>query len=141
MSPMLRQIAVGMLALALQASAWTAPWVHAHLDEHDTGHHHGRVIHVHLPHAAPSAEARATWQDRNAVNAPAADAETPFGVHAFIAVPSEPVTAPPATMQAVFTLTVPSPRAGMVSLPHARDNDPPALTAFAARAPPTSSRF
>jgi hypothetical protein len=44
-----------MLALAVPVAAVCALFAHAHPDDHDTGHHHGRAIHSHLAgHAHPA---------------------------------------------------------------------------------------
>lgn len=132
----LRRLTVATLTLALQAGAWTAPWVHAHLGEHVADHHHGRVIHAHMPQEASSEHARhGRSQESNAPEARAADEGASIGLQVFVAVQSQPLTTAGITSPGV-QLPTPPVHAAKISVPVAGGHDPPTLTSLSSRAPP-----
>ena len=129
-----RRLTAAALTLALQAGAWTAPWVHAHLDEHDADHHQGRVIHAHLPEESWDARHRPSLES-NVAEAHAADDGTSIDLQVFVAVQSPPQTAPGLSAPG-FELPTPPVHAAKVSVPAEGGHDPPTRTSISSRAPP-----
>lgn len=116
------------LALALQAAGLSALLVHAHPDEHATGHHAGRTVHTHFAghtHApAPGTTSLA-----------AADHDRAVFLETFIAVtPSSPLLA--GATEDVFDVPFAAERRPHRAFEVVHGHDPPSLRRRSSRAPP-----
>ena len=126
----MRKIVALALVLALQGAGLSAPLVHAHPDEHDTDHHHGRQVHTHWAgHASSHAPSDGPSLDT-------ADADRALFLHAFVALPRTLSSAPGVTL-AAFVFPVPAERPAHRGIDVVRSHDPPPLRSRPARAPPT----
>jgi hypothetical protein len=124
-----RRVAAVVVSLAVQASFLGAPVVHAHPDDHATGHHHGRSVHSHWTGHGQTHD----LSDTPSVSATDRDRAVFVGV--FVAVMNAPV-APPTLAPAVFTVPVPVERASARRLDTVRSHDPPYARSLSSRAPP-----
>lgn len=125
-----KAIASGTAAL-VPVGALCALFVHAHLDDHATGHHYGHEIHAHaVEHSAPPAR-----YGTGPVLDHDDDAERAVAMQVFVAVsPAVPLaTALPAAPFVVLALWTPAPRP-MPQVTHG--HDPPLLGRLAPRPPP-----
>ena len=125
----MRKVIAVALALAVQATAVSAPLVHAHPDEHATPHHAGRAVHTHWA---------GHGQSHHSSNAPAvgtADHDRAVFLNAFVAVAVSPVPAPGVT-PAILDLPVPAERPAHRIFDTARSHDPPFFRSLSSRAPP-----
>jgi hypothetical protein len=118
-----------VLALAVQAAALYGPLVHAHLDDHATEHHNGRVIHTHWADHA---------QSHHSSDALALEADNHDGavfLNAFVAVAASSLpTLGPAL--GVFELPAPVERRAHRSVVIVHGHDPPLFRSLSSRAPP-----
>lgn len=115
------------LSVAVQAAALGAPFVHAHPDEHATGHHAGRAVHTHWAghsHHSPDGPVLGT-----------ADHDRAVFVNAFVAVAMSvfhvPMVAPD-----TIDLPVPAEREAHRAVDIAHGHDPPVFRSLPSRAPP-----
>ena len=117
------------LSLAVQGAALTAPFVHAHLDDHGTAHHAARTVHSHWgghPHAAHHSDAPAIESG---------DQDRAVFINAFVAVTAS-VFSVPALVHGVFALPTPAEMAAHRGVEVVRSHDPPRLGNLPSRAPP-----
>jgi hypothetical protein len=124
-----RSIIAVALALAFEAAALGAPLVHAHPDDHATGHHHGRVVHTHWSGHAQSAR----HPDTPTVETE--DHDRPVFVNAFVAVSPSPPSAAGLTPE-IFELPVLPEQAAHRRVDDVRSHDPPCFRSLSSRAPP-----
>lgn len=124
-----RRVVAIALALAVQGAALTSPLVHAHPDEHATGHHAGREVHTH-------------WaghdQSHHSPDAPAfdrADQDRAVFLNTFVAV-AVPAFPAPVLTPAVIELPVPAERAAHQAIDITHGHDPPYSRSLPSRAPP-----
>ena len=131
----MRQIVAGLLAIAVQASAVTAPMVHVHLDDHDSDHHHAREMHSHLAgHARHVAPLPATHGPSLIDD----DDERVLAVSGFVATSAEVFPGVAATP--IETAVVVFEDVTVSRIPHvSHGHDPPERTATPSRAPPSLS--
>jgi hypothetical protein len=145
----MRRLAAAGLCVALQVGAFTAPLVHAHLDDHHDDHHDAPAVHAHFAghargpatagHHVPAyvASGFSRTTDQPAVE-PHDESEQITRLQIFIAetpVPSVTPAVPPAR----FALT---PEPGSVMrrrLDVVRSHGPPRSGVTTPRAPPTPS--
>lgn len=117
------------LSLAVQAAALSAPLVHAHPDDYETGHHTGRTVHTHWAGHATS---------HHPSDAPALEADDhdrAVFLNAFVAVAAAWFSAPGMT-PAVCELAVPAERRAHRTADVVRSHDPPLIRSLSSRAPP-----
>lgn len=117
------------LSLSVQAAGLSAPFVHAHPDDHATAHHGGRAVHTHWaghaqPHHAPDVPALVTDDHDRAVF-----------LNAFVAVAASVFPAPGVT-PGVFALPVPAERGAHRAVEVVHSHDPPPFRSLSSRAPP-----
>lgn len=147
-APVMRRLVAAGLCAALQVGAFTAPLVHAHLDDHHDDHHDAAAVHAHFDGHAPGPATAghhvpryvASGFSRN--NQPAVrahdDAEEITRLQIFIAetpVPSVTPALPPARF-------APAPEPGSVMRRGpdvVRSHGPPRSGVTTPRAPPTPS--
>lgn len=132
----LRKAVAVVLVLAVQGGALVAPLVHAHPDDHATGHHRVRTIHSHFSgHSHEHRDAHATaHSDRPAVQA-ATDNDRAIYLGPFLAV-AAPSFNSPALVHIAFRLGVPAEIPAHEAFEVYHGHDPPILTTLPARAPP-----
>lgn len=126
-----RKVIAVALALAVQTTGLTAPFVHAHPDDHTTDHHDGHAIHAHAAGHAPAHD------PTNAPSLGAEDHDRAVYVNAFVAVAVASFSAPEVELT-TFELAAPVERAAYRPVEILRTHDPPALTSVPSRAPPLS---
>jgi hypothetical protein len=124
-----RGVIAAALCLALQVGALWGALLHAHLDDHDTGHHAGHRIHAHFSghierHHAPAGSSLV-----------AADSAHVTRLDVFVAVHAAPVTAP-ALPPARFALPAIADSVMRQSPELVRSHGPPSVRSAAPRAPP-----
>jgi hypothetical protein len=124
-----RKVIAIALALAVQATALSAPLVHAHPDDHATPHHAGRAVHTHWAghahsHHSSAAPAVGTADDDRAVF-----------LNAFVAAAAARVPVA-GTAPAIVELPVPAERPAHRVFDTARSHDPPFFSSLSSRAPP-----
>ena len=117
------------LACAIQAAGLSAPLLHAHPDEHASGHHDGRTVHSHwADHDHPShSSGTPAFQST--------DADRAVFLNAFVAVAASSISSP-GVPPAVFELLVSSERAAHQVIEIAPGHDPPGAASLPSRAPP-----
>lgn len=114
---------------AVQWSAFLAPYMHVHLDDHVTAHHAGHAMHAHLSEHRELA----THHDAPEIEAP--DDDRAIYPQVFVAVQSG-VTELPAIVEETFDVPVPAERPGQRPLDVAHGHDPPVIANLSSRAPP-----
>ena len=130
MSVVIRKaIAVG-LSIAVQVSAVTLPYMHAHTDDHASGHHAAHAVHshfaTHLSHHTHSTGPVIDDDD--------ADDQAVY-LQLFVAV-SAPATPVGGTALTVFELPKPAEQPLHSSVVVVHGHDPPLSPSLAPRAPP-----
>jgi hypothetical protein len=124
-----RKLVAFVLALAVQGAVLTGPFVHAHPDSHDTGHHRGAAVHTHWAgHAA-----HAHSSDTSAIDTE--DHDRAVFLNSFVAVAGT-VHSVPAVSHSLFVLPVPVERPARRGIEVVRSHDPPCLRSLSSRAPP-----
>jgi hypothetical protein len=127
----IRRLIASGLCVVFQAGAFSAPFVHAHLDDHETDHHRAGTIHAHFaPHhssSAPSSGSGATLHAERHDRA--------LFLQAFVAVATPPVDSP-APPAVVFALLVPAESPAHPWAITVSGRSPPVETSLAPRAPP-----
>ena len=118
------------LAVAVQAAGLSAPFVHAHPDEHDTSHHSGGAVHVHWDGHAQSHQS----SDSPALDT--ADHDRAVLLDAFVAV-SVPAFPAPTVTPAVRELPRPAERSAPAPIEIVSGHDPPFFLSVPPRAPPS----
>jgi hypothetical protein len=124
-----RKVVAIALALAVHIAALSAPLVHAHPDDHATGHHGGRAVHSHWAghsHSAGHSDAPAIGPE---------DHDRAVFLAAFIAVAASRLDAP-GVARAVFALPVPVETIAHLNVQVTHGHDPPFFVSLPARAPP-----
>jgi hypothetical protein len=124
-----RKMVALALSLAIQVAALHAPLVHAHPDDHDTDHHHGRAIHSHWS-AHPLLR-----HDPDRPTITEIDDDHAIALNAFVAASSSSVYVP-ADVAGTFTVAVPDERRAHRIAETVRSHDPPASQSLSPRAPP-----
>jgi hypothetical protein len=120
------------LSLAIQASALSAPLVHAHPDDHETEHHGARAIHTHW-----TAHAEADHSSEGeAPELEAEDHDRAVFLNVFVAVAASVIDVP-AVAQVVFALPAPAERSPHHSVESLHSHDPPVIPSPSPRAPPS----
>lgn len=130
-----RRLVAAALCVLVQALVLASPLVHAHPDDHDEDHAHGRSVHAHLGGHGHSHE------DFAGREGPAFEQEHERAVYLPLFM-SEPLAAfdlPAATAQ-VFVLHAPE-AAGHLSVDVSHGHDPPLVSSTSPRAPPVSPAF
>jgi hypothetical protein len=117
------------LAVAIQATGLSAPFVHAHPDEHETSHHAGRTVHSHWADHDQSHHS----SDVPAFGTP--DHDRAVFLNVFFAVAASTFS-PPAVTSAVAQAPVPSERPAHRVVEIAHGHDPPFSSSLPSRAPP-----
>ena len=134
-----RQATAVALAIGVQVGAWCAPWLHAHVDEHENANHHqGRVVHAHLPGHSPLSEHRSHASGDLIPPEIGLDDERSILLQVFVAV-EQHSTPRAAVATAVFDLVTPPERHASVQVPAVGGHDPPSTGSQASRAPPAST--
>ena len=124
-----RKVVALALSVAIQAAGLSAPFVHAHPDDHDTDHHAGRAVHTHWAshghahHAADTPAFESVDEDRAVF------------LNAFVAV-TVLAMASPVVVSVAVELSVPPERAAHRVIEIEPGHDPPARRSLASRAPP-----
>jgi hypothetical protein len=123
-----QKIVAVVLALGVQGAALTAPFLHAHPDDHATPHHSGRAVHTH-------------WgghdHSQRPTGNPAIDADDhdrAIFLNAFVAVAVSAIAF--ALAQQAFEVPIPSERPAHRSIIVTHSHDPPIFGSLASRAPP-----
>lgn len=125
----MRKVIAVTLSLAVHAAAIGAPFVHAHPDDHATGHHGPRAIHSHRAgHAASHHHAGGPALQTE-------DHDRAVFLGAMAAVAASTLDAPGVT-HGVFVLPVPVDGVVHRGLEIAHGHDPPLLVGIPSRAPP-----
>jgi len=122
-----RVLTIG-LAVAVQAGAVYAPFLHAHVDE-DADHHQATSVHAHFSGHVPSHATHdgATVDDR--------DHDRAIYLQGFVAVQPVPFEIP-AAAPALFDLTSPPERPAHTTVEVTHGHDPPLVSALDSRPPP-----
>jgi hypothetical protein len=125
-----RKAAAVAVVFALQGAALSAPFVHAHPDDHATEHHAGRTVHTHwAAHAHPQ---RSSDEPMFAAD----DHDRAVFLKAFLAVASA-VLSVPAVADDPVELAVPPERSAHRNVEVVHSHDPPVFNSLSPRAPPT----
>jgi hypothetical protein len=124
----IRRVLTFGLAVAVQAGAVCAPFLHAHVDE-DADHHQPAAVHAHLSGHAPSHAAHCGI----ALDEP--DHDRAIYLQAFVAVQPAPFEVP-AAAPALFDLTTPPEQPAHVTVEVTHGHDPPLVSALDSRPPP-----
>jgi hypothetical protein len=127
----MRRVMAVVLAGAVQAYATTAPFIHAHVDDHDTDHHAGPAVHAHLaPHLKhhESAGLPEIGDD---------DHDRPVYLQLFVAV-GTPLAALTAIHVVTFALPAPAEARAHLPVQTVHGLDPPLVRLLPSRAPPAS---
>lgn len=125
----MRKVIAVALSLAVQAAALSAPFVHAHPDDHATEHHGARAVHTHWAGHAQShhsSDATALGTD---------DHDRAVFLNAFVSVAPSALPALGVT-HGVFALPVPAERAAHRGVEITHSHDPPFFRSLSSRAPP-----
>lgn len=124
--------------MALQVGALNASLVHAHLDDHQNGHHDAPAVHAHFSgHSAGHHDIAQSGADGSTVIVDH-DSEQTTRLQIFVAVETAALSTP-VLPPARFTLT-PPPESVMRRRPDVvRSHGPPPSRVSTARAPPTPS--
>ena len=125
---MIRRFTAIALAVAVQAYALTAPFMHAHLDDHDADHHAAPEVHSHF-------SAHATHHAAGATEVGEDDHDRPVYLQLFVAVDPEPAPAAGIVISA-YDLPAPAEARAHVPVKVVHGLDPPFFTLLPARAPP-----
>ena len=125
----MRKVIALALSLAVQATALSAPLVHAHPDDHATEHHGSRTVHTHWAGHAQSHDT----SDTPAFGTD--DHDRAVFLNAFVAVAASSLPAQAIAPDA-FELPVPAERPAHRILEVVRSHDPPSLRSVSSRAPP-----
>jgi hypothetical protein len=125
----MRLVALG-LVITVQVAAITAPFLHAHVDDHPNDHHHrAHEVHAHLaPHAPGHLPSTTTHVDGD-------EAERPLFLQVFLAVAAHAFDTP-YVLSVSFEPPLPAERAARRPVHVVHGHDPPALTSISPRAPP-----
>lgn len=128
----MRKVLAVALSLALPAASLSAPFVHAHPDDHATAHHDGHAVHVHLAghHSPPHHPATGQTVEDD-------DHDRAVYVNAFVAVAAAVFSAPEFVVIS-FDLPVPTEQAAHRPVDVVHSHDPPSLRSLSSRAPPLS---
>ena len=132
----MRQVIAVVLVLAVQGGALVAPLVHAHPDDHATGHHRAGTIHSHFSgHSHEHEDAHATADSRQQAVRAADDTDRAIYLGPFLAVAARSFNNP-VLVHGAFRVSVPAeiPAHEVFEVYHG--HDPPVLTALPPRAPP-----
>ena len=123
-------IAVG-LSLAVQVSAVTMPYMHAHTDDHASEHHAAHAVHTHFAtHAAHHIHSTGPVIDDDD------DDDQAVYLQLFVAVSAQPVPVG-GTALTVFELPTPAERPVQSPVVVVHGHDPPISDSLAPRAPPS----
>ncbi len=134
-----RQTTAAFLVLAMQVGTWSAPWLHAHIADHENGHHDGRSLHAHVAgHDLSPTFRYGSCASPHASEVGVPRGEQPIRLQVFVAVQPHPVE-PLAAASIVFDLPVPIVHAMETMAPVARSHGPPQRSSLATRAPPRSA--
>jgi hypothetical protein len=132
MTLVLRRAVAVALSIAVQVSAVTLPFLHAHTDDHASPHHDAHAVHSHFAEH----EARHAHSSETAIDHDDDDDQAVY-LQLFVAVGAQaaPVGAP---ALAVFELATPAeqPLHSPVLVVHG--HDPPLSDSLSPRAPPSS---
>ena len=126
-----RQAIAIALSLALQAAGLSAPFVHAHPDDHDTDHHAGSTVHAHWAGHAES------HHSSDAKTVSSGEHDRAVSVHGFVAVTAASFGGSAVTHTAV-ELPAPAERPAHRRVEITHSHDPPPLLSRSPRAPPLS---
>ena len=119
------------LALAVQTAGLTAPFVHAHPDDHATDHHDAHAVHAHFAGHQASHHSTAP----NGLSVETDDNDRAVYVNAFVALAVTSFSIP-AAIVTTFELPVPAERAAHRPVDVSHGHDPPAFGSQSPRAPP-----
>jgi hypothetical protein len=117
------------LSLAIQVAALSAPFVHAHPDQHATAHHDGSAIHSHWGGHGHKSD----HPDGPGLSGP--DEDRAVFMAAFVAVTAGAARTV-AVVESPFVPPTPTELAAHRSVEIAHGHDPPALRSLPSRAPP-----
>jgi len=122
------------LSLAVPVAAVIAPNVHAHQDDHRTGHHHGQAVHAHWSgHSHKHSE---TESGTPTVRRQRSDRDEAVYLNAFVAVAASTFHIS-ALVHSPFRVAVPPKAQAHLSVEVRHSHDPPLLRARPSRAPPS----
>jgi len=129
----LRRLTAAVLVVLVQSGAIASPLMHVHLDEADTGHHHGQSLHAHLSGHQAVVPLRP---------GPVVDHQEEAGrtvtAQIFLSAAAQPFSLPVLPTPAFVLLVPPAQPGGRA--PHvSHAHDPPSLTLRSPRAPPRLS--
>jgi len=128
-SDVIRRVFTFGLAVAVQAGAVYAPFLHAHVDE-DADHHQPTSVHAHLSGHAPSHAAHC------GIGVDEPDHDRAIYLQVFVAVQPAPFDVP-AAAPALFDLTAPAERPAHAAVEVTHGHDPPLVAALDSRPPPS----
>ena len=118
--------------MSLQFAALSAPFVHAHEDEHATAHHAGPAVHAHVDgHVAVPRE------EPEGAHLEAPDHDRAIYLAPFVAVRAPAGTVAPAIAHDAFALETPVAAYAHRSTELLPGHDPPLAAALFPRAPPS----
>jgi hypothetical protein len=127
----IRRVLAFGLAVAVQAGAVYAPFVHAHVDDDADHHDHPTSVHAHFSGHAPSHTAH------NGVTLDEPDHDRAIYLQVFVAVNPVPFEIP-AVAPSPFDLTAPAERPAHLTVEVTHGHDPPLGAALDSRPPPAS---
>jgi hypothetical protein len=126
----MRRVLAMSLAVALQAGALSAPFVHAHVDDHDE--HHATSVHAHV---AGHARSHHDHDDHDGITVADTDHDRAVYLQVFVAVEAPPFQTPDLP-RASFGLTPVLDRAPRIYAIVTHGHDPPLVNALDSRPPP-----
>jgi hypothetical protein len=124
-----RTVIAAVLLVTVQGAALTAPFVHAHPDDHATAHHNGRSVHSHWAghtHSTDATHLPAFVAD---------DHDRATFLSSFVGVAVSAMATPVVAPQP-FALPIPAERRAHRPVSIAHSHDPPTAVALPSRAPP-----
>jgi hypothetical protein len=124
----IRRVLTFGLAVAVQAGAVCAPFLHAHIDE-NSDHHRPTSVHAHFSGHIPSHPAC------NGIAVDEADHDRAIYLQVFVVQPV-PVEVP-AAVPTLFDLTAPPEQPAHVTVEVTHGHDPPLVSALDSRPPPS----
>lgn len=128
---MIRRLTAAVLVVLVQCGALSAPLLHVHLDDRETGHHHGQALHAHLDAHHEEIEFQFPGPVFDHPDDAGRTVEAALFVAAAIDTFAIPVVAPPS-----FTLVVAAARLIRRTDQISHAHDPPSLASLPSRAPP-----
>jgi hypothetical protein len=128
----LRRIISAAAIVSLQVAAISAPFVHAHQDEHLTAHHAGHGVHAHV-----AGHVAVHHDEADGPHVEAVDRDRATYLAPFVAMRAPAADVLPAITHEVFELNAPVAAYAHRSTELLPGHDPPLAAALLPRAPPS----